>query len=132
MISFKLKFTFSFFTAGVELAQKRLNVSSSLSNSSKSPSSNSVSSFGKKMSSIEAASSGFLFFLRCFRLFAILAAMLTDPLTGVAFLAWREGELGGTGSAVVDVAVVFVAAAEVPRPTDTERCCVVTAGDSLV
>lgn len=80
------------------------------------------------MSSIEAASSGFLFFLlRCFRLLTILAAMLTEPLTGTAFLEWREGELGGTGSEVVDVAVVFVPAAEVPRPTETERCCVVTA-----
>ena len=60
-------------------------------------------------------------------LLTILAAMLTEPLTGTAFLEWREGELGGTGSEVVDVAVVFVPAAEVPRPTETERCCVVTA-----
>ena len=56
---------------------------------------------------------------------AILAAILTDPLTAeTAFLACLEGELGGTGSEVVDVAVVFVAAAaaEVPRPTETDRC----------
>lgn len=60
--------------------------------------------------------------------------MFTEPLTGAAFLAaWREGELGGTGRAVVEDAVVFVAAAaEVPRPTETERCCDETADEILL
>ena len=64
----------------------------------------------------------------------LAAAMFTEPLTGAAFLAaWREGELGGTGRAVVEEAVVFVAAAaEVPRPTETERCCDETADEILL
>ena len=47
------------------------------------------------------------------------AAMLTEPLTGAAFrAAWREGELGGTGSAVVEEAVLM---SHYPSPGETEN-----------